>query len=187
MAVKEKPSFFQTTAGVVTGLAGVLTGVVGLLTVGTQLGWFGSDDNGDDKVQTTETTVAAGAPAPTNAGRAGGSSTGSGSNTGSAVPQFTVDPPSVTFENLGPRQQEVTLSNTGNGTITFQSPTITGPNAAQFSVTDETCNGRLDVGRTCQLEVTFAPKGGGTYTATLVIRPSGAPTREVTLKGATLL
>jgi hypothetical protein len=186
MAVKEKPSFFQTTAGVVTGLAGVLTGVVGLLTVGTQLGWFGSDGNGDT-AETTDTTVAVGAPAPAG-GRTGTTArSGSGGTAAAAIPDFSVDPRSLTFDNLGPREQEVTIRNTGTAGITFQRPQIDGVDEAQFTVSEQTCSSRLDAGRSCELKVTFAPSRAGTFNAILVVQAEGAPAEEIPVKGTRLL
>lgn len=190
MDVKQK-SFFQTTAGVVTGVAGILTAVVGLLTVSVQLGWLGSKDS-SDKVKSTATTTpnspsTSAGFGSTTPGRTGTTAFGSNTTSGSgAVALFTVDPPSVTFENLGPLSQDVTITNTGTGPITFLSPTVTGTNATEFTAADETCGSRLDAGRTCQVKVTFVPKGGGTKTAILLIRPSGGTNREVPLKGTTL-
>ena len=192
MVVKDK-SFFQTTAGVVTGVAGILTAIVGLLTVAAQLGWLSSKDSGTpvkSNDSTTNTTATNGTS--TTLGRYGTATTipygtaGGSSSGGSTAPQFTVDPAAVTFENLGPTVQEVTISNTGNSAISFQSPTIQGTDAARFTVSDETCGTRLDAGSACQLKVTFIPRAG-TSTATLVIRPSTPPNREVPLKGTSLL
>jgi hypothetical protein len=188
MQVKEK-SFFQTTAGVVTGVAGILTAVVGLLTVGAQMGWLGSKNGGTPASTSGSTTP--GAPptsagslgTPTTAGRTATTAAGSESN----APQFTVDPPAVTFENLGPRDQDITITNTGSSSISFFSPTVTGSNAARFAASDETCGSGLDAGRTCQLKVTFTPSGAGTFTGTLVIKPTVGPNREVPLKGTALL
>ncbi len=190
MDVKEK-SFFQTTAGVVTGLAGILTGVVGLLTVGTQLGWIGG--SGGDGDNTTATTAPADASSQS-PGAAGGqtattgrSGTGAGSGTATAAPRFTVDPQSLTFENLGPRDQQVTIENIGSSAISFDPPEITGANATQFSVANQTCGTRLAADSSCQLKVTFEPDRGGTYTATLAIQPVGASVKEVPLRGTSLL
>ena len=194
MVVKDK-SFFQTTAGVVTGIAGILTAVVGLLTVAAQLGWLSSNDGGSPVKSTDSTTnTTATNGTPTTVGRFGTAttspySTSGASGTGSAgaaAPQFTVDPPAVTFENLAPTVQEITISNTGTSAISFQSPTITGADASRFTVSDETCGTRLEAGEACQLKVTFLPRSG-TSTATLLIRPSVPPQREVPLKGTSLL
>lgn len=189
MDVKQK-SFFQTTAGVVTGVAGILTAIVGLLTVSVQLGWVGSKDT--NNVNTTGTTTpdsptSAGGFGSTTTGRSGTTTFGSNTTSGSAAALFTVDPPSVTFESLAPLNQELTITNTGTGPITFLSPTVTGTSPSEFAAADETCGSRLDAGRTCQIKVTFAPKGSGTKTAILLIRPAGGTNREVPLKGTALL
>lgn len=195
MQVKEK-SFFQTTAGVVTGVAGILTAVVGLLTLSAQEGWL-SSKNGSTPAATTGTTVNPNLPStsvgslgtPTTSGGAttgGSSNSGAGSGAGTAA-QFTVDPPAITFENLGPRDQQVTITNTGTSSISFLLPTITGTNSSAFTVSDQTCASGIDAGRTCQLKVSFAPPGVGTFTATMLIKPTIGPNREVPLKGTSIL
>lgn len=47
MTAKNKPSFWSTTAGVVTVVTGLLTAVAGLLTVTVQAGWIGPQ--GDER------------------------------------------------------------------------------------------------------------------------------------------
>lgn len=51
MTAKKEPSFWSTTAGVVTVVTGLLTAVAGLLTVAVQTGWIGSE--GDEHPKTS--------------------------------------------------------------------------------------------------------------------------------------
>jgi hypothetical protein len=155
-------SFWSTTTGFVTGVAGLLTGVVGIVTAGTQLGWLGSDEQ-------TPTT-------PTSAPRSGQAT---------VSPTFSVDPPSVTFEALGSRKATVKVVNTGSVAVAIQPPSVEGTNPTAFSASG--CSRQLAPGRSCDVEVTFAPPRGGTYTATLVVHASGGPAREVSLTGKHLL
>ncbi len=185
MPVKQK-SFFQTTAGFVTGVAGILTAVAGIATVGAQFGWFSGSDGKSDS--TTVTSAPADAPSQGPGGGPAVTSGRSGSTT--ALAQFSVDPTSVTFEslaNISPRDEQVTVSNTGSSPISFDQPAITGTNPTAFQVANQTCGGRLPVGSSCQLKVTFAPARGGTYTAVLVVKASGGPSKDIQLKGASLL
>jgi hypothetical protein len=197
MQVKEK-SFFQTTAGVVTGVAGILTAVVGLLTLSAQQGWLSSKSS-STPAATTGTTLNPNLPStsvgslgtPTtsvgSATTAGSGNSGAGGGAGTSAAQFTVDPPAITFENLGPRDQQVTITNTGTSSISFLLPAITGTNSNAFTVSDQTCGSGVDAGRTCQLKVSFAPPGVGTFTATMLVKPTSGPNRVVPLKGTSIL
>jgi len=62
--------------------------------------------------------------------------------------------------------QSLTLSNTGNTTLTITSLAIVGTNASDFAETD-TCGGSVAAGGICTVNVTFAPAATGTRTATL--------------------
>jgi hypothetical protein len=61
------------------------------------------------------------------------------------------------------------VKNTGTVAATFDGISITGANAADFSVASSTCNGSLGAGLNCTISVTFKPKGKGIRTATLTI------------------
>lgn len=105
--------------------------------------------------------------------------------TGTA-PVAGVSPSSLTFApravgNTSP-VQNVTLSNTGNATLTIASITITGDYAKTT-----TCGGTLIAGGTCSISVTFTPTTTGTRTGNLVVTDnSGAipgSTQTVPLTG----
>jgi hypothetical protein len=61
------------------------------------------------------------------------------------------------------------LTNTGNDTLAMQSPAISGPNAANFTVTYDTCSSTLLAGESCTVYVSFTASATGTATATLNI------------------
>jgi hypothetical protein len=163
-------SFFTTTTGLVTGLAALLTAVVGFLTVGTQLGWLGGGGDGP----ATTTTVA-------------GTGAGGVATTAAGPPTFTVEPSRVTFEALGQREVLVTVRNNGTSAITWRPFTMSGPDAAAFSVTDVSCLPQVAAGRSCEVRVRFAPPRSGDYAARLVVEPQGGTAREVDVTGRHIL
>ncbi len=79
--------------------------------------------------------------------------------------------------------QTVTLSNTGNATLSLTSITTTGTNAGDFAQTN-TCGSSVAAGANCAIAVMLTPSGGGTRTATLSIsdNASGSP-QTVQLSG----
>jgi len=172
--------FWSSVPGVVTGVAGVISAIVGLVGVSTQLGWIG----GDDKASTASS--ANGAPTTT-------ASTVPGSPTTSAVAarsgEFEVEPASVSFEPLQPREATVTVRNTGDVALTMRAPTVSRSGAEHFKATDMGCLGStLSPGRSCEIKVTFAPLRAGQHSAALVVAASNAPRQvEVDLKGNALL
>ena len=180
--VKQR-SFWSTTSGVVTGIAGTITGVVTLVTLGVQMGWVGGDDDGSS-VKSEQPAVSQPAPGGPNGGAAtaGGGSSGSGG--AATTPAFTDEPTRLSFEPLAAREATVTVQNTGSAALTVQAPSVDGANPTQFRATAPTCTrAALAPGRTCEVEVTFAPQRPGTYTATLVIQATGARAQEITLTG----
>jgi hypothetical protein len=80
--------------------------------------------------------------------------------------------------------QTVTLSNTGNATLTITSITVTGTNAGDFAETN-TCGGSVAAGANCTIAVLFTPSSLGNRTAVLSIsdNASGSP-QTVALSGA---
>jgi hypothetical protein len=186
MSVKER-SFWSTTAGVVTGVAGIVTALAGLLGVAAQQGWLNSKSN--DHSTTTVTTVQPSGDNPVVGGSAGSSGSGaSGSGRSSSTPLFDVVPSQVTFDKLGPRDKQLTIRNLGTTAFTLPLPTVQGPDASRFTVTDATCGGRLDASRSCEVKVTFNPNKAGDFTARLVVQPTNAPTaRDVPIQASALL
>jgi hypothetical protein len=179
-------SFWSSIPGFITGLAGLLTGIVGLVTVALQLGWIGGKSSSDaDK--TTTTVAVSTVPGQTTSGAGQGFSTTVTTGTGA----FTVDPASLDFAALGPKELTVTVKNTSAAVpLTVQVPEFTGTDASRFQATDVSCTkGPLEPNRTCQLKVTFAPTGTlRNYSATMVVSARGAARAvEVSVKGSTLV
>ncbi|MFZ0883465.1 MAG: choice-of-anchor D domain-containing protein [Candidatus Acidiferrales bacterium] len=106
----------------------------------------------------------------------------------------TVAPPSLTFTSQtvlttsAPRS--VTVSNNGTAAVTFSGFTVTGTNAADFSVPlpnmPGMCSptGTLAADSSCTINVLFTPQAAGTRTATLNVSDSatGSP-QTVALSG----
>jgi hypothetical protein len=59
------------------------------------------------------------------------------------------------------------LSNTGTGQLTGISISITGTNAADFSLVSTTCGATLNANSSCTNSITFTPSAAGTRSATL--------------------
>jgi hypothetical protein len=80
--------------------------------------------------------------------------------------------------------QTVTLSNTGNATLSITSIAVTGTNASDFAQTN-TCGSSVTAGAKCTIAVLFTPSALGTRTAALSIsdNASGSP-QTVPLSGA---
>src|SRR5262249_13563333 len=91
----------------------------------------------------------------------------------SGTPNATLTPASVKL----PRRSgggvsppmTFTLTNTGTATLQSISPMVTGTNASEFPITGETCASTLMVGSSCTINVSFAPTGINTRTATLTV------------------
>jgi trimeric autotransporter adhesin len=80
--------------------------------------------------------------------------------------------------------QAVTVKNTGAGTVTLNSETITGTNATSFIKSGTTCGSSLAAGASCTVSVEFHPAGPGPLTASLSVADSatGSP-QTATLSG----
>lgn len=69
----------------------------------------------------------------------------------------------------------VTVSNTGNNTLTLTNAVITGANASAFSIDPTTTSciltagATLDSGQSCKIGVIFKPAVGGSFSASLVL------------------
>jgi hypothetical protein len=79
--------------------------------------------------------------------------------------------------------QGMTLTNTGNTTLTISGLAISGTNASEFVETDN-CVGSVAAGATCTIHVTFSPTAIGARTGTLSItdNATGSP-HTVALSG----
>ncbi len=104
-----------------------------------------------------------------------------------SAPTISLSPTSLNFasEAVGVTSspQGVTLTNTGNASLTLTSVTLTGANAADFTLTNA-CSGALATSAHCPLTVTFKPTAAGPRTAAIRIASSAAssPT-TITLTG----
>lgn len=111
-----------------------------------------------------------------------------GSLTGTGVaPAVMLKPTSLTFvtQVIGKPSpaQNVILTNTGTGTLTISSITVTGTNAPDFSQTN-TCGTSVAPGATCTISVVFDPTGKNTRTASVSIvdNAAGSP-QSILLSG----
>ncbi len=77
----------------------------------------------------------------------------------------------------------ITLFNTGSGTLSITSITVTGANSGDFSQTN-TCGTSVASGSNCTINVTFTPTVAGTRTAAISVadNASGSP-QSVSLTG----
>jgi len=103
-------------------------------------------------------------------------------------PGATLSSSSLTFGNTmvgsTTTAQSVTLTNTGNGTLTITGVTVTGTGAADFAVSSNTCGSSLAASASCTVAVTFTPAAVGILTATVSIADNAAGSPQtVTLTG----
>jgi P pilus assembly chaperone PapD len=75
--------------------------------------------------------------------------------------------------------QNVTLTNTGNASLTINSITLSGANSGDFSLS-QNCPGTLAVGSSCTLSGTFKPTAGGPRKTSISISDN-APKNPQTL------
>jgi Cep192 domain 4/Galactose oxidase, central domain len=77
--------------------------------------------------------------------------------------------------------QDITLTNTGNSTLTISGLAISGTNAPEFVETDN-CVRSVAAGATCTINVTFSPTATGARTGTLsVVDNATSPTSPQTV------
>ena len=105
------------------------------------------------------------------------------------APLVTVMPGSLTFAtrtvNTTSAAQSLLVTNTGSGDLVVESVTITGVNATNFAITNNTCVAPLAPAVTCTVDVTFTPNATGVRLASVVIATNAvvAPTVFVALSG----
>ena len=110
--------------------------------------------------------------------------------TGAAAQTFTVSfsPTSLAFASTTvgstTAAQLVTVKNTGTGTVTLTSETITGTNATSFLKSATTCGTTLAAGASCTVSVEFKPAAAGALTGSLSVadNATGSP-QAVALTG----
>lgn len=174
MAASRK-SFFSTLPGFVTGLAGLVSAAVAAVGLGVQQGWIGGSGSepSADELRTD--------------GRAALSRENQEQGRADEEPAFAVEPTSVSFGPVGSRDASVKVRNTGDVDLRLGTPTITGDDPDRFRVSEGTCNGVVDPGRSCELDVTFTPKTG-TFSAVLVVEAEeGGKAHEVPLQARAVL
>lgn len=175
---ESRKSFFSSMPGFITGVAGLVSAVVAAAGLAVQQGWVGGD-SGSDTAPAEELSENG------KAALSGGSDDAEAS--GDARPEFAVQPASVSFGTVGSRDAKVTVRNTGDVDLRLETPTITGDDPDRFSVNEGTCNGVVDPGRSCELDITFAPKSG-TFDAVLVVEAEdGTKAQEVPLEASAVL
>ncbi len=104
-----------------------------------------------------------------------------------AAPVASASPSSVSFasQRVGgtSSSQSLVLNNSGNATLTISRVTVSGPNAADFSLQNQ-CAGSLAAGTSCGLAVAFTPTAAGTRTANLNLATNaGSSPLSVALTG----
>ena len=183
--MSDRKPFWSSVPGVATGVAGIVSAIVGLLGVSLQLGLIGGDDgtkaaSSSDGVSITTTSISSGAAATTSRS----------SSAATARPgKYEVEPSSIEFEPLKPREAVVKVKNTGDVPLTMQAPTVSGSAAGNFDADDLTCTkSTLGPGLSCEMKVTFTATQPGEYSAALVVAASNVPKAvEVELKGTKTL
>jgi hypothetical protein len=183
--MSDRKPFWSSVPGVATGVAGIVSAIVGLLGVSVQLGWIGGDNGTDaasssDGVSVTTASTAFGSTATT-------------ARTSPAVTtrpgEYEVEPSSIEFEPLKPREAVVKVKNTGDVPLTMSAPTVRGSAAANFDADDLTCTeSTLGPGLSCEIKVTFTATQPGEYAAALVVAAANVPKAvEVELTGTRTL
>lgn len=197
--MSERGSFWSTMPGFVTGAAGLLTALVGLLGLSVQLGWIGGGTGGSDAGGGNATTTSSSTVPGSSTTRAIGSGTtvpgssagagASGSSASSGAAQFTVDPTNIDFAVFGSPQATIKVRNTGEVPLTVKTPTVSGAGSVHFVAGDVSCTREpLQPGRSCDVQVAFAPKAAGAVSAVVVIAANEATRQvEVQVKGNKLL
>ncbi|MDZ4697218.1 MAG: choice-of-anchor D domain-containing protein [Deltaproteobacteria bacterium] len=80
----------------------------------------------------------------------------------------------------------VTITNAGDMTAGTPTPTISGAQAAEFSIVSNSCIGALTGGAPCELQIRFTPTGTGARTASLAVTATPGGTVPVALSGTGL-
>ena len=99
-------------------------------------------------------------------------------NTVAPAAVVTLTPTNLTFPSTAvgasSASQTVTLSNTGNASLSIANIGIAGANAGDFTQTHPTCGATLAAGSSCTIDVTFKPALSGTRAGSLNVADSAA-------------
>ena len=103
------------------------------------------------------------------------------------TPGVSFSPSSLNFSSqyagTTSAKQSTTLTNTGNGALTFSGITISGANPSDFAQTNN-CGASLAVGGSCSISVTFTPASVSSFSATLSVTDNASSSPQtVTLTG----
>jgi len=94
-----------------------------------------------------------------------------------AAPVVSLSPTSLAFTTqavgTSSTAQGVTLTNTGNVTLTISGITVTGANSGDFSEADN-CNGSVAASAKCTINITFKPTATGTRSGSVSIADNAA-------------
>ncbi len=109
------------------------------------------------------------------------------SGTGTNGGTISVTPASVSFGNQAygttSGATSISVTNTGNSTVTFSSIALTGTNASSFGESNN-CGTTLTEGSSCSISVTFAPASTGSYSAAVTLTDNATNTpQSVSLTG----
>ena len=104
-------------------------------------------------------------------------------------PGLSITPDPVVFDDAivgsAAPQRTATVANTGDVSVTVGSISLTGGDAADFSVVTDACTGTpLAVGTSCELELGFSPSQGGGRSATITASGTGSTSASAGLRGS---
>jgi hypothetical protein len=136
------------------------------------------------------TPSAAGARATTLTATSSNTATATASLTGTGVrpPGLSINPTTKNFGTVPERGASSAttfiVTNTGSAPQTITSVTLTGSQAAEFTVDPDTCGSAVvPGGATCTVKAAFTPTGSGSRTARLVVKSDANVTVQATLRG----
>jgi len=94
--------------------------------------------------------------------------------------------PGATTQGESSAPQPVTISNSGNATLTFNSaPALNGANLSDFLISSSTCGNSLVANASCTLMIVFSPLAAGVRTTGLVISDNAANSpQSVSINGS---
>jgi hypothetical protein len=109
------------------------------------------------------------------------------SATATAGPVATVSPTSLSFPSTASGSTSTlsfTITNSGSGSLSVSAISNTGTNPSNFTHTSNCGGNPLAAGKSCTVQVTFAPTAAGAFSATMNItdNATGSP-QSVTLSG----
>lgn len=93
------------------------------------------------------------------------------------VPVVSFGPSPLAFGTVAvssTSSQTGVLTNSGSANLTFSAASISGTNAADFSITSTTCSSPLSAGSSCNYVITFTPSAAGARSANLTLTDNAA-------------